>query len=173
MIKRFLRTLLLAAAIIGTSVSAAADSIFFEKAPQSYQPKNSAAAVAPGSACNQGSEPFTTFLKSWNKSAAFRAERLRLTANTPEYFGSDADRMQYLRDQVKVMTDGYVTLPLKAHRKVRRNGGVIWASYFAVGANHVGFAEYSDYGDSGGGGAILGFERIDGKWYLTCLMLAG
>lgn len=128
----------------------------FPDAPSKYLAKQSALAIAPTSECNKGNEPFTTFLKKWNTSSSFRQERVMGLSddwNTADENKSQIlSGMQYLKE--------YKALPVAS--KPGKWG--VFRSFFGVTANTVGYCK---------DGVVIHFQRVDGKWYVTFLGLAG
>lgn len=139
-----------------------------------YSPADCEAVTSATSACNAGDETFCAFLGRWNSDAGFRRERLRVTANTPDFLGdTPAERLKAMTESLDYF-DGYVPVPLAHHPSARQEEECeSMATFFGVAADTVGYINTIECGEEGGSAGILGFERIDGKWYLTCIALAG
>lgn len=156
--KRFL--FLLVAVLATTIGTMAQDASYFDKWQSShnwygdsYLAKQSNLVTAATSSCNQGKEPFITFLKKWNTSSEFRKERIK-TVST-EFMSAD-DSREMILNSLKFLAD-YKVLPVAANAAKKR-------TFYAVDANHVGFHQ---------AGCMIQFQRIDGKWYVISLGLAG
>lgn len=147
---------LLAMAIIAISASAQISTSNFPESPSSYSAKQSALAIAPTSACNKGVEPFTSFLKKWNTNATFRKERVM---GLSDDWNSAEENKQNILNGLNYLTD-YKVLPVAA--KPGKYG--TFRTFFGVTANTVGYSKE---------GVMIHFQRVDGKWYVTFLGLAG
>lgn len=125
----------------------------FGSIPEKYLPRQCALVASPTSACNQGDEPFSTFIAKWNKSKKFREERI--------YAFDDFEResIGYQFPAINI----YGLLPMAPKKGVRK-----YKTYFSVTANTVGFYSYSI-----DGAGWIQFQRIDGKWYVVGLAVAG
>lgn len=174
--KKFFRTALTSVAI-ALCLSASAESIFTCSEITGYKPRSCSLVNAKTSACNQGAEPFSVFIQKWNSDAEFRKARIAYSANTPDFLGdTEKECIDNMMNQLSFAESYVGGFPIKAAKKHRdRYGCSAYATYFAVTADTVGFRyEYMCEGEDGGGSAgILGFERINGKWQMTCLALAG
>ncbi len=149
-----MKKLFLAIAIVVTTALAASaqnKEHFYDKGfPERYLATQSKLATSPTSPCNKGEEPFITFLKKWNTDAAFRKERVKTDEiNAPYDKEKILNQMPYIKQ--------YKALPVAANA---RTG----STFFAVAADYVGFHFSSGY---------IFFQRIDGKWYVIDLGLAG
>lgn len=156
------KNLLLLTAVLFISIAAFAQNLQTIddvpwNAPWKYLPKQSALAMSPTAACNQGEEPFKDFIRKWNASEALRKERVYAEEG-------DIDIYRYQLDGLEV----YGVLPVAAGKSVfvKTGGGKMrtYRSFYNVTANTVGFCQE---------GCNLNFARIDGKWYLVFIGLAG
>lgn len=128
----------------------------FPENPDKYLAKQSALATAPTSACNKGEEPFTSFLKKWNADASFRNDRVMGLAD--DWNTADESKDNILRALKLLAT--YKGLPVAA--KPGKWG--VFRTFYGVTANTVGYCK---------DGVIINFQRVNGKWYVTFLGLAG
>lgn len=127
---------------------------WMDSVPETYQTKDCQEVASASSACNQGEEPFSAFLRKFNMSPRYRESRIKFTDNTLEFLREDnmfATMLSHLKD--------YGVLPLRAVKSKSR-----LATWHNVSENMVCY-----YGP----GVLLCFERIDGKWYVTGVNLAG
>jgi len=155
------------------SLVATADNPFYDT-PSGYQTKSCALVASATSACNQGTEPFSVFIKKWNTSAQFRENRVKVTANTPEYIGdTPSERKQALINRLEFLESYIGGFPLKPHKLRKSNGCRSYATYYTVTADRVAFRNSEECDEFGGSAGMVGFERIEGKWYLTYIELAG
>lgn len=171
--RNFLRTAIASAAMT-IYMSLSAGSLFTCTEVTSYQPQSCNLVLSQSAACNKGDEPFSSFIKKWETDESFRKSRLTCSGNTPEFLGdTDEERKENMLGQLAYVEDYIGGYPVRPAKKHRAYGCTRFATYFAVTADTVGFHYESECGEEGGSTAILGFERINGKWYLSCLALAG
>lgn len=144
------------AIVVTTALAASAQNYkhFDGDLPGRYLATQSKLATSPTSPCNKGEEPFITFLKKWNTDAAFRKERVKTADNQP--FFDAADKKEMILNQMPYLKQ-YKALPVAANA---RTG----STFYAVAADYVGFTFMGGY---------ICFQRIDGKWYVIDLGLAG
>jgi len=160
-------------ALLATVAVADAQNVFVDTVIGTYQSASCNAVVSDESPCNSGPEKFISFLADWNTNPEFRKERLKVTAYTPGMPGDTPE--EQLEDMTKSLEflQYYVPIPLRAHKTVKADGCETLATFFAVSADTVGFVNTIECGDEGGSAGTLGFVRVDGKWYLSCIALAG
>lgn len=133
-----------------------------EGSPDKYQPSTTKIIVTRTSPCNQGDEAFMDFIPKFRTNKAFRNSRIRIAAE----------------DEIsKMSADCFENWHIIKAGKGVSDGARYYGTWFNISADQVCFA----YGDSpvdpnapwGGSGAYFRFQRIDGQWYLTSVMLAG
>ncbi|MCH5318773.1 MAG: hypothetical protein J1E38_03580 [Paramuribaculum sp.] len=164
MIKKALVFVVLLAGAL--SVSAQTDLSWMENAPDKYLPKNTQIVISPESPCNQNGEAFKDFIPKFRTDKAFRDSRVKFDAD--DEMGKMSFKM--LADY----NDGKGYQLLKAVQKKLRCDKS-FGTWYNVSENEVCF-RYEDVlpcNDWGGGSVTARFQRIDGKWYLTGVMLAG
>lgn len=140
----------------------ALDFSWMENAPEKYLPATTTVIVTRTSPCNQGDEAFMDFIPKFRKDKAFRNSRLKFAAD---------DEMG---PQMAQMFDNWSLV--KAGKGVS-DGCKYYATWYNVSADEVCF-KYEDWpadpnADWGGSGIYARFRRIDGKWYLIGLQIAG
>lgn len=161
---------MLAMIIAGTAISLAesprlrinSNSAFVRQQPEQFDAGDCAAVRNPESPCNQGDEPFSQFIAKFNKDKKFRQERLNpLGMHSAIPGDSEEAKLADLKANLKRFSGKVAPVQLR-----RTYNSVRWATYYAVAPNIVGFysveetsGERTEY--------ILGFERINGLWYLT------
>lgn len=156
--------LLCLAVILGSFGLCAQVNAWMEKAPGKYLPATTRTIITSTSACNQGSEAFMNFIPKFRTDKKFRNSRIRLAAD--DEMGASS---------VEFFENWQI---IKAGKGVnRREGYRYFGTWYSVTADNVCF-EYQDYptdpnAEWGGSSAQFRFQRIDGKWYLTGIMLAG
>lgn len=146
------------------AMNAQDDSDWYCNAPEKYQPANTTIIVTRTSPCNQGEEAFMDFIPKFRTDKAFRNQRIRMAAD---------DEMG------KMIAKGFDNWScVKAGKKVNRQEG--WKSvgtWYDVSADQVCFRsdEYptDPNAEWGGSTAMFRFQRINGKWYLTGIQVAG
>lgn len=156
-------TLLLLSLI--TALAASAADIFADSCPEKYLPGQTAIINDPQSACNQGDEPFSEFMKRWNTDADFRNSRLKATWASP--MADDLSEEEVL-EMLRLYADNldvYNAIPMAAKNSGRRG---VFKTFYAVGADRVGF-----YVSGTEGSARVGFMRKDGIWHCVYIMMAG
>lgn len=140
----------------------AQDLDFMENAPDGYLPSNTKIITSRTSPCNQGEEAFMDFIPKFRTDKAFRNTRIRIDENdeiaksSVEWF----DNWQIIKaGKGRTATEKY------------------WGTWYNVSKDAVCFAYTNEPTDPnaewGGSGAYFSFRRIDGKWYLTGIALAG
>ncbi|MDE6553172.1 MAG: hypothetical protein K2K98_09490 [Muribaculaceae bacterium] len=131
---------------------------WMENAPGKYLPAMTKIIISADSPCNIDGEAFKDFIPRFRKDKAFRDSRLKLSSEM------ENTSMEWF--------DNFAIL--KASSKNTRCDKS-FGTWFNVSADEVCF-QYNDVilcnGD-GGGSVNARFQRIDGKWYLTGLMIAG
>ena len=158
--KKFFLLLVMALGAIGMQAQYA----WMENAPEKYLPAMTDKVISRASACNQGEEAFMDFIPKFRTDAKLRGERIKLD---PE------DEMG------KLTLDNFENWNIiKAGKGVNKREGLkYYGTWFNVSENMVCF-RYSDEptdpnAEWGGSGALFCFQRIEGKWYLTSVMMAG
>lgn len=160
--KKLLSVLLLGASAL--CMTAQVDNEWTFNAPEKYQPATTQVIVIRTSPCNQGEEAFMDFIPKFRKEKVFRDRRIKLSADD-EYGRMCAGNF----DNWSIV---------KAGKGVnKRDGYGYFGTWYNVSADNVCFI-YNDWPtdpDSpwGGSGAYFRFQRIDGKWFLTGIQLAG
>ena len=172
--KKFFVSLILMAGI--ATGAARAENPFFQDVFD-YQSKSCQAVTSATSACNKGAESFSSFIKRWNSSKTFRKTRVAVTANTHSFSGATTKSAKK-KEILEYLDMASGMLPLKVYKSRISNDCKEYATWFGVTANRVGWKFSEDCSidpesDFGGSDAVFGFERIGGKWYLTCILLAG
>lgn len=149
--KRITFTLLMLVASLCAFTTSAADWDY----DRHYDARACREAMSPSSACNKGSEPFSVFLKKFNKSKIFRRSRLRVD---PSEENSRMSGLRMLCMPYPVGSYFPIIKPLNTKFDV--------ATFHNVTKDRVEYrrSEKSPYGD-GGSTTYAIFKRIDGKWY--------
>jgi len=140
----------------------AQDWSWVEKAPGKYLPKATQEIVSRESPCNQGDEAFMDFIPKFRTDKSFRDSRTKF-AEDDEIGPTSLDGLAYWNNG-----NGYVLLKAK-------NAKNFYCTWFDVSENEVCF-QMEEEGDGeyyGGCGMFARFQRIDGKWYITNMMMAG
>lgn len=137
-----------------------------ENMPECYLAKESKKAVSPNSLCNKGDEPFIACLAKFNRNNSFTKSRVKVSQNTSEIYREDGSLLNATSIAFKY-TDGYANFcfPIKSYFKSR----FYFATFYNVSQNMVCFIK----NDGNYGAAAFQFERIDGLWFVTDIMLAG
>lgn len=148
-----IKKLLLVLVAMFVSVAAYADS-WTDSIPETYQAKDCQMVASASSACNQGAEPFSKFLRRFNMSSSYRESRVLVTDNTSEY----SKNIQVLITRVNLLKDTNI-LPLRDVNSKSR-----LATWFNVSADMVCYLNRI--------GCLICFERVEGKWYVTDVELA-
>lgn len=117
----------------------------------------------PGSVCNSGAEPFSTFLKKFKTSEKFRNSRVAT--------GKNHDMVRGMLKMLGRDWNYKYTFPVFQHKDKCRKG---YATWYAVTANHVCY-RLDEYDACIGGGSTMAIEfvRYKGKWYAVDMILAG
>ncbi len=147
------------------SVTLSAQSYFENKTPYQYLSQQTKIVNNPVSTCNKGAEPFSVFRKKWNSDYAFRRARVKDVRNCRIDAGSATAQLNYLREGVSGLQEE--NFKISAYPTKRVDGGSSWRSYFGVNANYVGVCDYFNSDDGWEASLVLGFMRIEGKWYLV------
>lgn len=152
--------------IIFISAFSASARSWIETGPETvtYNAKACALVKNPAAPCNQGKESFSSFLKRFTASKAFRNNRIKATSISFPATKSE------IKEQL-----GYIeTVEFPTGRKKGELG-----TFYNVKADMVcyRFDEYPEELDPEceWGGSSLGycFQRVAGLWYLTGILLAG
>lgn len=136
---------------------------WWANAPHRYLPKATQLIISPTSACNQNGEAFKDFIPKFRNDATFRLSRVK--------FDSE-ENLEWAYNTLGYWTTGY-QLFKAVQRKQRCDKS--FGTWYNVSANEIYF-QYEDVlpcDEDGGSEMRARFQRIDGKWYLTGLMLAG
>lgn len=136
---------------------------WIDSAPAKYLPKASKEIKSPDSACNQGYESFKDFLHNFIKSKDFRISRSKF--ENPEQGETDLEILEEWNDGF------YIFKAFQNKKRCDKSYG----TWYNVSENEVCF-KYEDVlpcEDAGGSMMIARFQRINGKWFITNLFLAG
>lgn len=134
------------------------DFSWIENAPQKYDPATTKIIISATSPCNTDGEAFKDFIPRFRTDAKFRNERMRVTSEIAKSIASGWDGWKLIK---------------ACNRGTRRAGE--FGTWYNVSADTVCFhsSEWNDTGDWGGSDSFFKFNRIDGKWYCTDIMMAG
>lgn len=130
--------------------------------PEGYLPAMTKKIISRETPCNQGEEAFMDFIPKFRKDEVFRKSRIAIPkedeigSSSAEYFG------------------GWEIIKAK---KGKTTGVQFFGTWYDVKPDNVCF-HYEECptdpnAEWGGSSAFFRFQRIDGKWYLTGIMLAG
>ena len=160
-LKRIFAVVALATAVL---IANADDLDWMEKCPDKYLPAMTKQIISRESSVNQGEEAFMDFIPKFRTNKAFRNSRIK-------YTGTDEDQKEMFTNSVKLFENWSI---IKGARKNTRCDKS-WGSWNVVSADEICFSYNDDLpcDEWGGGGVVARFQRIDGKWYLTGLMIAG
>lgn len=146
--------------------------------PAGYIPSVGFSTLPPTAPCNQGKEPFNTFIRKFNTSAKFRADRTDKVTVTNE----ESSRLKgSIGPEFECDFNRYVVnalgkcklLPLKGQARYKMVDGEkdydIVGQWFYPSANRVIYSGWNTRGldEYESNSVILLFERVDGKWYCT------
>lgn len=138
----------------------AQDMSWMDNSPEKYLPAMTREVVSRTSACNQGEEAFMDFIPKFRTDKSFRDTRVKF------------DKEDQMSELSFKYFDNFAIL--KASKKNTRCDKS-YGTWYNVSANEVCF-RYDDVllcSEAGGGSVSARFQRIDGKWYITALMVAG
>lgn len=139
----------------------AQDFSWMDNAPGKYLPKATQEIVNRESPCNQGEEAFMDFIPKFRTDKAFRNSRAK--------FAEDDEMGKMSLEMLGDWNNGNGYALLKAKNTKR-----MYCTWYNVSANEVCLKmEEFGYGEWGGSSMFARFQRIDGKWYMTGLMMAG
>lgn len=142
------------------------DSDPFGNYPERMLTTECAKVTSATSQCNTGTEPFSQFLLKFKTDRAFRHSRI----NVAEEYGNP-EWMAENSNMIKEWTDSF-KFPVY-QRKTKCNKS--YATWYGVEKDIVYYVENEvrPCADECGSTVLIIFRRIDGKWYLTNMMLAG
>lgn len=140
----------------------AQDYEWIETSPSEYQPAATQQIINRKSPCNQGEEAFMDFIPKFRTDKKFRDSRMKFEENEE----SNMMMMEALQDWNT--GNGFALFKAK-------KGKDYYCTWYNVSADQVCFRmEETEEDEYGGGSAIMArFQRIDGKWYITGLLMAG
>lgn len=143
----------------------AQDYSWIEKAPGKYNSATTQVIITRTSPCNQGQEAFMDFIPRFRTDKAFRKSR--------GMFTPDDEMAQTIFDNF----DNWSII--KAGKGVNKKEGYrYYGTWFSVSENMVCFQREElpaspDQDLWGGSGSYFRFQRVNGKWYLTGIVMAG
>lgn len=142
----------------------AQDFSWIENSPEKYQPAMTQKVVSAASTCNKGDEAFKDFIPRFRTDKQFRAARLRF----------EDDMHAHMFNLLADWNNGKGYALIKAFRWNTRCDKS-FGTWYNVAADEVCFAYIGVLlcGDAGGSSFHLRFQRINGKWYCTAMMMAG
>lgn len=159
--KKIITLLLMAAvAIIATAQSNGME--VFANVPDGYQPAMNKKIISRKTPCNQGPEAFMDFIPKFRKNATFRKSRIAIPAE--DEIGNSSAAFFGAWEIIKA-------------EKGIENGAQFFGTWYDVRPDSVCF-HFEEWNidpetDWGGSSGFFRFQRIDGKWYLTGIMVAG
>lgn len=160
----FKKIFIIAACLLTTICASASD--WLESVPGRYMAKNTQIIVSRESSCNQGEEAFMDFIPKFRTDKTFRDSRVRFEGENDEIMNLSFRMMSEDPSSFKI---------LKASQKNTRCDKS-YGTWYNVSADEVCFY-YTDVlpcNDEFGGSSVMArFQRFDGKWYCTGLMIAG
>ncbi len=159
--KRLLAVVALATAVLTLNAD---DWAWMEKCPEKYLPAMTKQVISRESPVNQGEEAFMDFIPKFRTNKAFRNSRIK-------YDGTDEDQKEMFTNMVNWFENWSI---IKGARKNTRCDKS-WGSWNIISADEICFRYMDDLpcDEFGGGSVDARFQRIDGKWYLTNLSIAG
>ncbi|MDE6330360.1 MAG: hypothetical protein K2L83_06580 [Muribaculaceae bacterium] len=163
--KRYLATFMVAFMTI--FMVPAQDNNWIDNAPEGYLPNTTKIIVSRESPCNQGEEAFMDFIPKFRTDKEFRNSRLKFSGEMADV---EANMFNLLADWNN--GNGYALL--KAIQKNTRCDKS-YGTWFNVSADEVCFRyeEVLPCSEWGGSAMYARFQRIDGKWYCTGIIMAG
>lgn len=126
--------------------------------PQKYLSSETKVVKSSKSACNQGAEPFRSFIRKFRKDPKFRNSRIKMSESEMNEF---SDYMNWCDRNSEICFDIY-----HKHEKCNRS----FCTWFNISADEVSYkGDFSNPCDKewGGSNSFAHFKRIDGKWYLV------
>jgi len=161
--KKLITILILVLACMPIAVFAQ-DYSWMENAPDKYLPSATQMVISATSPCNQGDEAFKNFIPKFRTNKQFRDSRIKFSDEM------GATMFEMLAD----CNNGNGYALLKAVKKNTRCDKS-YGTWYNISADEVCFV-YNDVlpcDEYGGGSVMARFQRIDGKWYITDIRMAG
>lgn len=138
------------------------DTEWYSNVPEGYLPGMTKEIISRESPCNQGEEAFMDFIPKFRKNATFRKSRIAIHAE--DEMGAS-------------VAQAYDSWGIVKAKRGTENGVRFFGTWYNVRPDSVCFhyEEWPTDPDSpwGGSAAFFRFQRINGKWYLTGIMVAG
>ncbi len=157
--KLFLCLTLSLCASVGMAQDGEWDSSWVSTAPDKYIEANTQTIISPTSACNTGGEAFKDFIPRFRKDVQFRNQRVRFNSEMDSFCFGAFENFQLIK---------------ASHKKTRCLNE--FGTWYDVSADTVCFM-FSETPlcdeEWGGSNFAFRFQRIDGLWYCTGVMLAG